>query len=719
MEKPPRKRARVDGEKKRKMSKGEREEAERIAAIAARAEARALARAEERKRKDVVRRPKVVFMTKAQRLERQKEKERAKQKLRGEKEKEERKQKEDFLKRSRKTISRTKNKKDRVKEDVKKEIKERAKKRKQKKFRTFVFDWDASEDTSTDTNPLYNKTMRPALAFGRGYVAGIDLREQRKQNKYIEALLDDRQSRELKEEKSLKLSAKERRSRDLSRRKERDSMMRRAKKVDDEVDKQLAIFDSTEHWKNKKLSEMSRRDWRILREDFDIRLRGGKAPNPLRYWEESGICEEIQKALAEMNFKTPSPIQRQAIPIGMEFRDVIGIAETGSGKTAAFVIPMIHYIQQVPRHMRDRTPQDGPLALIMAPTRELAIQIETETKKIARHTSIRVVSIVGGVSIQEQGFKVREGCDIIIATPGRMLDCMSNRYVVLNQCNYIVLDEADRMVDMGFEPQVNEIMNSMATLLKAENEEEMERQIAEKHLTSDSNIVLNYRVTSMYSATMPTEVEKLAKTFLRHPVIVSIGDKESRVNMRIKQDVIFMTESQKKKKILEILRQNRGPFMVFVNIRTNCDVVNRELNRSGYRAVAIHGGKNQEARQRALREFREGKFPILVATDVAGRGIDVPNVKHVVNYDMPNSIEKYTHRIGRTGRAGKSGMSTTFLTEHDEDVMYDLKKHLEFTNQAICRELEKNPKANTRPGEFSGGDKKKKGGGGGKKRGGR
>ena len=176
--------------------------------------------------------------------------------------------------------------------------------------------------------------------------------------------------------------------------------------------------------------------------------------------------------------------------------------------------------------------------------------------------------------------------------------------------------------------------------------------------------------------------------------------------MRITQNVIFMMESQKKRKILDILRQNQGPFIVFVNIRANCDVVNRELNRSGFRAVAIHGGKNQENRQRALRDFRDSKFPILVATDVAGRGIDVPNVKHVLNYDMPNSIEKYTHRIGRTGRAGKSGMSTTFLTEDDEDVMYDLKQHLVFTKQNIPRELEKNPRANQK--NFVVDDKKKK-----------
>jgi ATP-dependent RNA helicase DDX23/PRP28 len=238
---------------------------------------------------------------------------------------------------------------------VRKAIIEKKTRNRKKKSRTFRFDWDASEDTSKDTNPLYDQTMRPALSFGKGYVAGVDLREQRKHNRYIKDLLDDRQSRQLKEEKELKLTSKEIRRRELSRKKERASMMRRAKKIDDEMDKKLAIFDSTKHWRDKMLSDMTKRDWRILREDFDIRIRRGKAPNPLRYWDESEISESILKSLSEMGFKTPSPIQRQAIPIGMEFRDVIGIAETGSGKTAAFVIPMIHYIQQVPSYMRERT----------------------------------------------------------------------------------------------------------------------------------------------------------------------------------------------------------------------------------------------------------------------------------------------------------------------------------------------------------------------------
>jgi len=331
------------------------------------------------------------------------------------------------------------------------------------------------------------------------------------------------------------------------------------------------------------------------------------------------------------------------------------------------------------------------LALVMAPTRELTQQIEREIVRLSKYSTIRTVSIVGGQSIDEQWSRVRQGCDVIVATPGRMLDCMDRRYVVLNQCNYIVLDEADRMIDLGFEIQLNKILESMATLLKVESE-------TEATTTTNSIVSGKHRVTSMYSATMPSEVETLAKKFLRHPVIVSIGDKESRINKRITQKVLYINESQKKKRVVEIVRQNQGPFIIFVNIRALCDVVSNELYHAGYRAMVLHGGRSQDAREAALKQFRDGQFPVLVATDVAGRGIDVPGVKHVINYDMPNSIDKYCHRIGRTGRAGTSGTATTFLTDGDEDVMYDLKRYLLATEQEVPRQLEKNPMADIKPG---------------------
>jgi len=712
--------------------------AERIAAIAARAEAKAAARAKEKAKKIghistgtvTSSSPKVLFVSKKERERRKLEREKraveeakrrradletrhkifvetSQRRSRDHRRSPNNRNREDQKKRKRATTSRSSAQEAEI-EAIREQymgIKSRKKEKKKKKKsrgKNFVFDWDASDDTTDKLNPLYDTHGGPHLAFGRGFVAGVDLREQRKNSKYLEALIEDRQKRQREMEESMSLSREERERNDLARKREREAVKRDAERAKEQVKKQLSVFDATVQWRKKKLDQMTARDWRILREDFNIRVRGGRAPHPLRYWSESNICPALLKAIDEMNFKDPSPIQRQAIPVGMSFKDVIGIAETGSGKTAAFVIPMIHYIQQLPKFMRDRTPQDGPLALIMAPTRELAQQIEREAERLAKYCEMKIVSIVGGQNIEAQGFKVRQGCDIIIATPGRMLDCMENRYVVLNQCNYIVLDEADRMIDLGFESQLNGILESMATLLKAEKEEELEQQIASK---TNGSVVVNYRVTSMYSATMPTEVEDIAKKFLRHPVIVTIGDKDSRVNMRITQNVIFMTEAKKKKKLVEILRRNEGPFIIFVNIRATCDVVRRVLRESHYRCGVLHGGIRQDAREAALQDFRDKRFPILVATDVAGRGIDIPGVKHVVNFDMSSTIERYCHRIGRTGRAGKTGIATTFLTEKDESVMYDLKQYLTKTKQDIPRELEKNPAANKFPGAAEGGSK--------------
>jgi len=217
------------------------------------------------------------------------------------------------------------------------------------------------------------------------------------------------------------------------------------------------------HWSEKKLPDMKERDWRIFREDYDIILKGGKAPNPLRKWDEAKLPDALFQSIKEMGFERPSPIQMQGIPIGLQRRDIIGIAETGSGKTAAFAIPIIAYLYGLPPSMIKRTPEQGPLALVMAPTRELALQIEQEVKKLAKYTSvgpvgfehqIKTLAVVGGQSIEDQAFKLREGIDIVIGTPGRLMDCLESHYLVLNQCNYVVLDEADRMIDMGFEPQV-------------------------------------------------------------------------------------------------------------------------------------------------------------------------------------------------------------------------------------------------------------------------
>lgn len=330
-------------------------------------------------------------------------------------------------------------------------------------------------------------------------------------------------------------------------------------------------------------------------------------------------------------------------------RDVIGIAETGSGKTAAFVIPMLTYIMNVPVTMRERAKDHGPLSLIMAPTRELVTQIEAEIKKLGKYCGIRVLSVVGGQSIEDQGFQMQKGIDIMVATPGRLIDCLTNRYIVLNQCNYVVLDEADRMIDMGFEPQVIQVMEIMGSMLKSDNEEEAAAQ--EEELKRSSQLGLKtYRTTIMFSATMPPSVEKLAKTYLRHPVIVAIGDQDGKINKRIEQRVKYLSSDGKKRQELsQALQVTASPIIVFCNLKKDCDSVAKYILSLGYKVSVLHGGKSQNERESALLDFRNGHAEVLCATDVAGRGLDVKGVLHVINYDMASDIDRYCHRIGRTG----------------------------------------------------------------------
>uniref|UniRef100_M4DZC5 DEAD-box ATP-dependent RNA helicase 21 n=1 Tax=Brassica campestris TaxID=3711 RepID=M4DZC5_BRACM len=461
-----------------------------------------------------------------------------------------------------------------------------------------------------------------------------------------------------------------------------------AQKVREEAADAYDSFDMRvdRHWSDKRLEEMSERDWRIFREDFNISYKGSKIPRPMRSWEESKLTSELLKAVERAGYKKPSPIQMAAIPLGLQQRDVIGIAETGSGKTAAFVLPMLAYISRLPP-MSEENETEGPYAVVMAPTRELAQQIEEETVKFAHYLGFRVTSIVGGQSIEEQGLKITQGCEIVIATPGRLIDCLERRYAVLNQCNYVVLDEADRMIDMGFEPQVAGVLDAMpSSNLKPENEEE---ELDEKKI---------YRTTYMFSATMPPGVERLARKYLRNPVVVTIGTAGKATEL-ISQHVIMMKESEKFFRLQKLLDElSDKTAIVFVNTKKNCDSIAKNLDKAGYRVTTLHGGKSQEQREISLEGFRAKRYNVLVATDVVGRGIDIPDVAHVINYDMPKHIEMYTHRIGRTGRAGKSGVATSFLTLHDTDVFYDLKQMLVQSNSAVPPELARHEASRFKPG---------------------
>ncbi|KNA04725.1 hypothetical protein SOVF_197040 [Spinacia oleracea] len=434
--------------------------------------------------------------------------------------------------------------------------------------------------------------------------------------------------------------------------------------IDRREQKKLAVEDHSmkdeRHWSAKRLEEMTERDWRIFKEDFNISFRGSKIPKPMRNWVEGKLSSKLLKAVERAGYKNPSPIQMAAIPAGLQQRDVTGVAETGSGKTAAFVLPMLDYITRLPP-ITDKNDVEGPYAVVMAPTRELALQIEEETVKFAHYLGIKVVSIVGGRSIEEQGFKISQGCEIVIATPGRLLDCLERHYVVLNQCNYVVLDEADRMIDLGFGTQVVDVLDAMpSSNMKPENEEE---KLDEKKI---------YRTTYMFSATMPPAVERLARKYLRNPVVVTIGTPGKPADL-ISQHVIMMKTA---------------------------DVISKYLVKAGYRVTTLHGDKSQEQREISLEGFRTKRYNVIVATNVAGRGIDIPDVAHVINYDMCDNIEMYTHRIGRTGRAGKTGVATTFLTLHDTPIFYDLKQVLLQSNSHVPPELSRHEASKFKPGSI-------------------
>ncbi|KAL8854262.1 MAG: hypothetical protein Q9221_000976 [Calogaya cf. arnoldii] len=523
------------------------------------------------------------------------------------------------------------------------------KKRRRTTEKKFNFEWNAEEDTSPDYNPLY-QARAEANFYGRGHLGG-----------FAEDLADGvarKYAKALEERDSESGSARAQEMMEMERR-------RREEGGRNSIEK---------HWSEKKLEHMRERDWRIFKEDFNISTKGGAIPDPMRSWAESNLPKKLLDVVAQVGYTEPSAVQRAAIPIALQSRDLIGVAVTGSGKTAAFLLPLLVYISELPA-LNDLTKNDGPYAIILAPTRELAQQIEIEARKFATPLGFTCVSIVGGHSLEEQAYNLRDGAEIIIATPGRLVDCIERRVLVLGQCCYVIMDEADRMIDLGFEEPVNKILDALPVAnMKPDSEEAENVHIMSQHLGGKDR----YRQTMMYTATMPSAVERIARKYLRRPAIVTIGNVGEAVET-VEQRVEFVAgEDKRKKRLGELLssREFKPPVIVFVNIKRNCDAVARDIKHMGFSSVTLHGGKTQEQRESALASLRNGSTDVLVATDLAGRGIDVPDVSLVVNFNMAGSIESYTHRIGRTGRAGKSGVAITFLGNEDTDVMYDLKQML-------------------------------------------
>lgn len=604
------------------------------------------------------------------------------------------------------------------------------------------------------------------LAFGRGFRAGVDLTSQRAEMRSVLERMERRRAQvigirvgggtrvggglgegtSISESDLLKCNA-------LETFRERESNALFTSQAP------LTPFAPINSDKRKTpLEEMTARDWRIFREDHSITARlldakgkpvlganGSLLPPPLRDWSESCLPEKVLRAV---EYPTPSPIQMQAIPATLAGFDVVGIAATGSGKTAAFLLPIIsklYFTSLSDKHTASASLSDKdtaslshgsldteneknvePQALILAPSRELTLQIATEFEKFQRRAvggPSRALVIVGGHDAETQALQLRRGCDLIVATPGRLKDCLERALTVLHGCRFVVLDEGDRMVDMGFEPIVAWILDQCVPSAAG-------------------------RQTSLFSATMPSGLEAIARKYLNYPVAhISVsrrgvtvsgggpsgaatgpsggatgpsgratgnsgnsvsasgtsarGGSGSEVSA-IEQRVEFVvSETRRRARLMDLLRALPSPHsipssvMVFVNTKKNADTLAAFLTHErGVPALALHGGKSQEVREETLALFRAKEISVLVATDVAGRGIDVEDVVLVVNFEMPASLEAYTHRIGRSGRAGKAGLAVSFLNPAaDEGIFYDLKKFLVASKTPVPHELAHHPAA--------------------------
>jgi ATP-dependent RNA helicase RhlE len=361
-------------------------------------------------------------------------------------------------------------------------------------------------------------------------------------------------------------------------------------------------------------------------------------------FENLNLIEPILKALKTEGYTTPTPIQEQAIPYILQHRDLLGCAQTGTGKTAAFAIPILQLLFLDKQKHKE---QKSIKALILTPTRELAIQISESFTAYGKHTGLKNLVIFGGVSQNPQVDALRRGVDILIATPGRLLDLINQRFVHIDQIKMLILDEADRMLDMGFVHDVKKII---------------------------AKVPAN-RQTLFFSATMPNEIQSLADSILQKPARVEVAPVSSTADT-IQQSVFYVSKNDKKNLLLHVLKDNEiKTLLVFTRTKHGADKVVKDLNKAGVTAEAIHGNKSQNARQRALTNFKNRTTRVLIATDIAARGIDIDELTHVVNYELPNVPETYVHRIGRTGRAGASGIALSFCDGEEEiDYLKDIHK---------------------------------------------
>ncbi|KOC63923.1 ATP-dependent RNA helicase bel, partial [Habropoda laboriosa] len=406
-------------------------------------------------------------------------------------------------------------------------------------------------------------------------------------------------------------------------------------------------------------------------EDIPVEATGDNIPPHITSFDEVKLTEIIKNSITLAGYDKPTPVQKYAIPIIIGRRDVMACAQTGSGKTAAFLVPILNQIYESgprppPQHVNaSGKRKQYPLGLVLAPTRELATQIYDEARKFAYRSRMRPAVVYGGSNIVDQMRELDRGCHLLVATPGRLVDMLGRGKIGLHNCRYLVLDEADRMLDMGFEPQIRRIVQE------------------------DTMPPTGERQTLMFSATFPKEIQMLARDFLSNYIFLAVGRVGS-TSENITQKIVWVEEHDKRSYLLDLLQSSKfsdpsaeSLTLVFVETKKGADMLEEFLHHEGYPVTSIHGDRTQREREEALRRFRAGKAPILVATAVAARGLDIPHVKHVINFDLPGDVEEYVHRIGRTGRMGNLGLATSFFNNKNHNLVRDLVSLLIEANQVL------------------------------------
>ena len=352
---------------------------------------------------------------------------------------------------------------------------------------------------------------------------------------------------------------------------------------------------------------------------------------------ELGLSKPIVNALSDRNFTQPTEIQAKAIPHILNAKDLMASAQTGSGKTAAFALPVLECLEEA---------QNSPRALVLTPTRELALQIESQFKIFGKNFDLKTISIYGGASMRGQAQALKKGVDIIVATPGRLYDFISRKVINISTIEMLVLDEADRLLDMGFLPQIEKIV---------------------RKLSPD-------RQTLMFSATIDRRIENLARRFLVDPLTIRVNSEQVEPS-EIDQRIFHVNEFQKDALLAKIVKElNTDSVLVFTGTKRKASWVTDRLNEAGIKAEEIHGDISQSLRERTLDRYRKGKFSVMVATDVAARGLDIPSITHVINYDLPENPESYVHRIGRTGRAGRSGVAISLISDEQRFLLREIEE---------------------------------------------